>query len=86
MGSVISSAFIQSFAQENSKNDVWNIIIKLKEKFRSNLLWQDWLDEKTKHLILDKLMASRLDIPYYEQLLLILNDNKMYEQVNNFEV
>lgn len=81
MGSVISAAFIQSFAQENSRDDVWNMIKRIKGKFRYNLQWQEWLDEKTKHLVLDKLMSSRVDIPYYEELLTILNDNKVYEQV-----
>lgn len=84
MGSVISAAFIQSFAQENSRDDVWNMIKRIKEKFRYNLQWQDWLDEKTKHLVLDKLMSSRVDIPYYEELLTVLNDNKVYDQVSLF--
>lgn len=87
MGSVISAAFIQLFAQENTKDDIWNMVKGIKENFRDNLLWQEWLDKKTKKLILDKLLSSWVDIPYYEELLTVLNDNKVYEQViNGFKI
>lgn len=61
-----------------------NMIRKIKEEFRQTLIMQLWLDDSTKRIIINKLMSSVVEIPYYEILLELLDSNRIYDDASNF--
>lgn len=82
MGSVISAALIQRFVQDDIRDKALKIVMKIKEEFRKIIYWQDWIDNETKRIMVSKLMASFVEIPYYEGLLELLQENRVYDNVS----
>ena len=61
---VIGQIYVKKYFNEDSKNDVINIIENLKTSFETIINSQTWMSNETKEKALDKLHAMKLKIGY----------------------
>lgn len=61
---VIGQIYVKKYFNEDSKNDVINIIENLKASFETIINSQTWMSNETKEKALDKLHAMKLKIGY----------------------
>uniref|UniRef100_A0A1I8BIM0 ShKT domain-containing protein n=1 Tax=Meloidogyne hapla TaxID=6305 RepID=A0A1I8BIM0_MELHA len=84
-GMATDRLFLDFFFEEKTKNDVMDLIIKVKEQFRQIIISEDWMGEKTKRRALNKLEMMKAYSGYFDEFKeteRIINENKCYNIIN----
>ncbi|KAJ8979359.1 hypothetical protein NQ317_010132, partial [Molorchus minor] len=85
MESVISTAYIKNYFDEVTQDRALDLIRNIKTQFKYNLYAMQWLDKKTKDVILKKLISTSEEIVSYDYLTEALEENRIYDKVQVHE-
>ncbi|KAJ8952571.1 hypothetical protein NQ318_006938 [Aromia moschata] len=85
MESVISTAYINNFFDQNIQNKVLELIGNIKMQFKYNLFALDWLDQETKDILMHKLVSSTEETVSYDDLIDALAETRVFDDVAIYE-
>ncbi|KAK9871304.1 hypothetical protein WA026_011572 [Henosepilachna vigintioctopunctata] len=84
MGPAVSSSFIEQYFDEETRQDVSEMMHNIKAQYKNTLESFEWIDEATRRMTKEKLLDSAVDIVSYSdvnslsQLASSFNDVKIY--------
>ncbi|XP_033330133.1 neprilysin-4 isoform X1 [Megalopta genalis] len=81
MGMAVGSMFVKKYFDEKSKNDTLSMIREIQRAFRELLNQTSWIDDETKELATEKVIAMLLRIGYPDFILQPKLLNKRYKDI-----
>lgn len=81
MNSVISAAYVEQYFDEETRQRVIDVIRNIKNEFKHTLLKLNWLDERTKHMAIEKLVTSVEEIVTYKDIIDSIEQSTIYDYV-----
>lgn len=85
MNPVISAAYVEEYFDEETRHRVIEIIRNIKTEFKRTLLKLNWLDGRTKHMAIEKLLTSVEEIVPYRDIVDSIEQSTIYDYVSERE-